>query len=39
MMEYMAYICLECGMGFWTQNVKMDALVVNLNVMFCQYIM
>ena len=26
------------GVGFWTQNVNMDALVVNLHVMFCQYI-
>ena len=31
---YMAY-----GVGFWTQNVNKDALVMNLYVMFCQYIM
>ena len=30
---YMAY-----GVGFWTQNVNMDAIVANLHVMFCQYI-
>ena len=27
------------GVGFWTQTVNSDALVVNLHVMFCQYIM
>ena len=30
---YMAY-----GVGFWTQNVNMNNIVVNLHVMFRQYI-
>ena len=31
---YMVY-----GVGLWTQNMNMEALLVNLHVMFCQYIM
>ena len=32
-------IHIAYGVGFWTQIVNMDPLVVNLHVMFCQYIM